>query len=88
MHLQRALPSQLRLVKRALRPSAMAVGFALGLGACAGPSELTPGAISGARLAPWQAQLTLTLAADRRLSDGEGEVVVAAAIAAHEMRRP
>jgi hypothetical protein len=90
MLLHNALPSRLRLAIRALRPAAAAVGCALGLTACARPSELAPGAIAGAHApAPWQAHLTLPAPAlDRNLSDGEGEIVMAAAIAAHEMRRP
>jgi hypothetical protein len=66
-----------------------ALGFVGGLGGCARPPELAPGAIAGAKLAPWQAQLTLAPPmVDRRLSEGEGEFVMAAAIAAHEKRRP
>jgi hypothetical protein len=83
-------------MQRALRPSAKGVGFAVGfglgfagaLGGCGRPPELAPSAIAGAKLAPWQAQLTLPPTVDRRLSDGEGEFVMAAAIAAQEMRRP
>jgi hypothetical protein len=93
MPLQHVIPSRLYLVQRALRPSAKGIGFAvgvaLGLGGCARPPELAPGAIAGAKAAPWQAQLTLSPPlVDRRLSDGEGEFVMAAAIAAHEKRRP
>jgi hypothetical protein len=49
-----------------------------------------PGAIAGAKAqSPWQAHLNLPPPdVSRRLSDGEGEFVVAGAIAAHEMRRP
>ncbi|MBO0764331.1 MAG: hypothetical protein J2P50_07065 [Hyphomicrobiaceae bacterium] len=87
--------TRLRLIEDALGPSAMAVrltigsalGFALGLSGCAKPLELAPG-VAGAKIAPWQAQLTLSPAAERPLSDGEGEFVVAAAIAAQEKRRP
>jgi hypothetical protein len=38
--------------------------------------------------APWQTQAAPSAEAVRPLSDGEGELVVASAIAAHEMRRP
>jgi hypothetical protein len=68
----------------------LAVAMAMSLAGCAQPSELAPGAIAGARApSPWQAQLNLPPPDySRRLSDGEGEFVVAGAIAAHEMRRP
>ena len=68
--------------------------MALGLAACAKPSELAPAANAGLgkapATAPWQAQLAVATAPDasRLLTDGEGEVLVASAIAAHERRRP
>jgi hypothetical protein len=82
-------PQPLRSVKLLLWP----VALALMLAACAAPDELTPGALAAQgkpRSAPWQAQLSIPAPADasRRLTEGEGEIVVASAIAAHEMRRP
>jgi hypothetical protein len=63
---------------------------ALALAACADPRELTPGAlaISGKRTASWEAEVSARSDAARRLSEGEGEIVVANAVAAHERRRP
>jgi hypothetical protein len=87
MPLQQPLSSQLR---RALWPLAMA----LGLTACARSSDLAAVANAGPgkapASAPWQAQLAVATApeASRLLTDGEGEVLVATAIAAHERRRP
>jgi hypothetical protein len=83
---QHPLSSRLRRFTSALWPMAMA----LGLTACADPRELIPGAIAtaGKPPAPWQAQVSARSDASRRLSEGEGETVVATAIAAHEMRRP
>ncbi len=83
---QRPSRKRLRLLANALWPAAMA----LGLTACANPRELMPGAlaISGKRPAPWEAEVSARSDASRRLSEGEGEVVVANAVAAHEKRRP
>ncbi|HWE16996.1 MAG TPA: hypothetical protein VG758_07425 [Hyphomicrobiaceae bacterium] len=87
MSLQHLYPPRLR---RPLWHLAMA----LGLAACARPSELAPAAGAGTSralaAAPWQAQLAVATAPDasRLLTDGEGEVLVASAIAAHERRRP
>ena len=79
-------PRLMRLLAHALWPAAIA----LGLAACANPRELTPGAlaVSGKRPAPWEAEVAPRSDAERRLSDGEGEIVVANAVAAHEKRRP
>jgi type IV pilus biogenesis protein CpaD/CtpE len=86
MSQQRPNLARLRLPVQAFWPVAMA----LGLNACASPPELAPGAIaiSGERSAPWQAQVSARSDAARRLSEGEGEIVVANAVAAHEKRRP
>jgi hypothetical protein len=64
--------------------------MALGLAGCTDPRELAPGALgtSGKRVAAWEAQVSARSDAARRLSDGEGENVVANAVAAHEKRRP
>jgi hypothetical protein len=64
--------------------------MALGLAACSNPRELAPGALagSGGRPAPWKAQVSARSDEVRRLSEGEGEIVVANAVAAHERRRP
>jgi hypothetical protein len=69
---------------------AMSHGLALGLAACSKPSDLVPGAVAGGHpSAPWQPQLSVVPGdAARHLSDGEGELVMASAIAAHERRRP
>jgi len=84
MSLQR--PRLTRLLVHALWPAATA----LGLAACSNPSELTPGAlaVAGKRTATWEAEVSPRFDAARLLSDGEGEVVVANAVAAHERRRP
>jgi hypothetical protein len=56
---------------------------------CASPRELMTGSTGRAvPVASWQAQAAPTVEAVRPLSEGEGELVVASAIAAHEMRRP
>ena len=83
---QRPRLPRLRLLNHGSWPVAMA----LGLTACASPPELTPGAlaVSGKRPAPWEAQVAARSDAVRRLSEGEGEIVVANAVAAHEKRRP
>jgi hypothetical protein len=39
-------------------------------------------------VAPWKTQAAAATEAVRPLSEGEGELVVASAIAAHEMRKP
>jgi hypothetical protein len=63
--------------------------MAMGLHGCANPDDLKPGALPAAgRAAPWQAAVAASADASRRLSDGEGETVVANAVAAHEKRRP
>jgi hypothetical protein len=79
-------PRLMRLLVHALWPATMA----LALAACANPRELTPGAlaVAGKRAAPWEAEVSPRSDAERRLSEGEGEVVVANAVAAHEKRRP
>jgi hypothetical protein len=86
MLLQHPGPKRLRLLAQA----AWSVVMALGLPACTDPRELTPGAlaISDKHPAPWEAQVSARSDAARRLSDGEGEIVVANAVAAHEKRRP
>jgi len=86
MYPQRPRRKRLRLLAQAGWPVAMA----LGLGACANPRELAPGALpaSGKRVAAWEAEVSARSDAARRLSDGEGETVVANAVAAHEKRRP
>ena len=86
MSLQRSRLKRLRLLAHALWPAAMA----LGLAACADTRELTPGAlaVTGKRPAPWEAEVSPRSDAVRPLSEGEGEVVVANAVAAHERRRP
>ena len=68
----------------------LVASVALGLAGCAQPSLPPLGANAGAKPpSPWQAQLNLPPPdVSRRLSDGEGEFVVAGAIAAHERRRP
>jgi hypothetical protein len=88
---QRPRLAQPRFLAQAFWPVAMA----LGLTACVSPPELTPGsltpgaiALSGKRPAPWEARVAARSDAERRLSEGEGEIVVANAVAAHEKRRP
>ena len=62
---------------------------ALALAGCAKPEELTPGSLAqGKPPAPWQAAVAAAAEASRRLTEGEGEMVVANAVAAHEKRRP
>jgi hypothetical protein len=81
-------PSHLRLVCRPLLACALAATAALA-GGCAKPQELMTGATGRpVAAAPWQTQAAPSAEAVRPLSDGEGELVVASAIAAHEMRRP
>jgi hypothetical protein len=86
MSLQRPRHKRMRLLAQAVWP----VALALGLSACANPPQLTPGALvaSGKRATPWEAEVAARSDAARRLSEGEGEVVVANAVAAHERRRP
>jgi hypothetical protein len=83
---QRPRLARPHLLARAFWP----VAIALGLTACARSPELTPGsiAIPRERSAPWEAQVSTRSDAERRLSEGEGEIVVANAVAAHEQRRP
>jgi hypothetical protein len=59
-------------------------------GGCANPKDLLITGSTGAptAVAPWQTQAAPSAEAVRPLSEGEGERVVASAIAAHEMRRP
>jgi hypothetical protein len=88
----RLFPPHLRFVRRALLPCALAVAAASMCG-CTKPEELLTGSTSAipgqaTAVAPWQTRAAPTTEAVRRLSEGEGEVVVATAIAAHEMRRP
>jgi hypothetical protein len=73
-------------MRRALLPCTLA---AAALAGCANPRELMTGAL-GAPLAvaPWQTRAAPSAEAVRPLSEGEGELVVASAIAAHEMRKP
>jgi hypothetical protein len=84
----RLLSPHLRLVRRALLPCALAVA-----GGCAKPGEILTGATSAipgrpGAVAAWQTRAAVSVEAVRPLSEGEGELVVASAIAAHEMRRP
>jgi hypothetical protein len=59
------------------------------LSGCANPDDLRPGSIAAhGQTPPWQAAVAAAADASRRLSDGEGETVVATAVAAHEKRRP
>ena len=76
--------------ERLLLLVALVQGLGLGLAGCSGPSDLAAVAADAARSSTaWQAQLSVTPAdAVRNLSDGEGELVMASAIAAHEQRRP
>jgi hypothetical protein len=80
--------SRLRRVKRALLPTTLAIGLA----ACARPSQPGLAALSASGDRPdatAQAPPALRPAnAFRPLSESEGELVAAAAVAAHEMRRP
>jgi hypothetical protein len=56
---------------------------------CANPDDLRPGSLAAqGKMTPWQAAVAASADASRRLSDGEGETVVANAVAAHEKRRP
>jgi hypothetical protein len=79
-------PRLTRLLAHALWLAALARALA----ACANPRELTPGAlaVAGKRAAPWEAEVSPRSDAERPLSEGEGEIVVANAVAAHEKRRP
>jgi hypothetical protein len=87
----RPFPPHLRFVRRALLPWALVAAGALA-GGCAKPDELLTGStglpVRAATVAPWQTRAAASVEAVRSLSEGEGEVVVATAIAAHEMRRP
>jgi hypothetical protein len=63
--------------------------MAAALSGCANPDDLQPGSLAArGRTPPWQAAVAAAADASRRLSDGEGETVVANAVAAHEQRRP
>jgi hypothetical protein len=76
------LPAQVRCVwRRRLWPLAIILAIA----GCSKPEELTPASIASANGPPAEAGQPQ---ASRHLSDGEGEFVMAGAIAAHEMRRP
>jgi hypothetical protein len=76
-----------RLARRALLTCTLAA--AAGLAGCANPRELMTGSTGKSMpLAAWQTQAAPTSEAVRSLSEGEGELVIASAIAAHEMRRP
>lgn len=81
-------PPSLCPILRASLACTVAAAAALA-GGCANPKELVTGA-TGAPLAvaPWKTRAEPSVVAVRPLSEGEGEVVVASAIAAHEMRRP
>jgi hypothetical protein len=80
-------PPSLHLIRRALLPCTLAAA-ALAAG-CANPRELMTGAIGRPpAVAPWQTRAAPSAEAVRPLSEGEGELVVATAIAEHEMRRP
>ena len=82
---------RLRPPSRALRlpPWLLLWPMAATLTGCANPDELRPGALaSEAKAPPWQAAVAAAADASRRLTDGEGETVVANAVAAHEKRRP
>jgi hypothetical protein len=88
----RAFPPVIRSARCALLACALAL-VAAAAGGCAKPEELLTGTTSAgpgrvAAVAPWQTRAAASAEAVRPLSDGEGEVVVATAIAAHEMRRP
>ena len=87
MSLLSPLPFGLSRLKHVVWPVALAVGVI----GCSKPEELVSGSIGDPRKpAPvaWQPQLSVPIDGSRRLTDGEGEFVVANAIAAHEMRRP
>ena len=64
------------------------------LAGCANPHELLTGSnralsVGGpVAVAPWQTRASVAAEAVRALTEPEGELVVATAIAAHEMRRP
>ena len=76
------------LAPRALLACALAAAAAM-TAACANPRELMTGSTGrSAASAGWQAQAAPSIEAMRALSEGEGELVIASAIAAHEMRRP
>jgi hypothetical protein len=62
---------------------------ALALVACSKPGEIASASITAPGGPPAAARLSWPPPdVTRRLSDGEGEIVVAGAIAAHEMRHP
>jgi hypothetical protein len=81
-------PASLRPNPRALLACTLVAAAAVA-GGCANPRELVTGAIGRPpAVASWQTLAAPTAEAARPLSEGEGELVVASAIAAHEMRRP
>ena len=58
-------------------------------GGCANPREMMTGSTGKTiSVAAWRTQAAPAAEAVRRLSEGEGEVVVSSAIAVHEMRKP
>jgi hypothetical protein len=73
-----------RVVALALWPPTVAAVLA----GCARPDAATLAAIAPRERPALSGVVHRSLHAPRPLSDTEGEVVVAAAIAAHEMRRP
>ncbi len=85
-------PSKVLHIRRHLVPCSLVLAAALA-GGCANPHELMTGS-TGLRggtpvaVAPWQTRASVTVEAVRALTEPEGELVVATAIAAHEMRRP
>jgi hypothetical protein len=84
----RLLPPHLRLARRPLLACTLAAAAALA-GGCANPRELLTGSTGRPlTVAPWKTQAAAATEAVRPLSEGEGELVVASAIAAHEMRKP
>jgi hypothetical protein len=85
----RLLPTLPRTVCRPLLGAVLAATAAIA-GGCANPREMLLTGSVGRPLtvAPWKTQASPASEAVRPLSDGEGELVIATAIAVHEMRRP